>query len=175
MQSVGTRDAGPESRNLPGRPDIVLPGRRLAIFVHGCFWESHGCDKGRAAKSKLHYWCPKPLSGFEHAGFDVVAVVEVDLVHCAVHKFNFPECTVIPRSVVGLSAAKIRLAAASATAHQLRVRRSALAGPSMIGQRLLTICATAWCWHSLRIVASWTRDLGQVQRLFQLKTLSRSE
>lgn len=27
--------------DLPGRPDIVLPGRRTAIFVHGCFWHRH--------------------------------------------------------------------------------------------------------------------------------------
>lgn len=76
MQSVGTKDTGPEwivrrwlhshgyryrlhPKTLPGRPDIVLPGRRLAIFVHGCFWHSHGCDKGRAPKSKLDYWGPK--------------------------------------------------------------------------------------------------------------------
>jgi DNA (cytosine-5)-methyltransferase 1 len=49
--------------------------------------------------------------GFEQAGFDVVAAVEVDPVHCAVHKFNFPNTAVIARSVVGLSASEIRLAA----------------------------------------------------------------
>ncbi|QIL70700.1 DNA cytosine methyltransferase [Diaphorobacter sp. HDW4B] len=49
--------------------------------------------------------------GFEQAGFDVAAAVEVDPIHCAVHEFNFPQCAVIPRSVVGLSAAEIRLAA----------------------------------------------------------------
>lgn len=46
--------------------------------------------------------------GFEQAGFDIVAAVEVDPVHCAVHKFNFPNTTIIPRSVIGLSAAEIR-------------------------------------------------------------------
>ncbi|KQM96377.1 hypothetical protein ASE77_18785 [Sphingomonas sp. Leaf226] len=76
MQAVKTKDTGPEwvvrrflhsrgyryrlhPKNLPGRPDIVLPGRRLAIFVHGCFWHSHDCPKGRAPKSKLDYWGPK--------------------------------------------------------------------------------------------------------------------
>ncbi len=49
--------------------------------------------------------------GFEQAGFDVVAAVEIDPVHCATHKFNFPQTAVIPRSVVGLRAADIRLAA----------------------------------------------------------------
>lgn len=49
--------------------------------------------------------------GFEQAGFDVVAAVEIDPVHSAIHKYNFPECAVIPRSVTGLSAAAIRKAA----------------------------------------------------------------
>lgn len=49
--------------------------------------------------------------GFEQAGFDVVAAVEIDPVHAAAHKFNFPDCAVIPQSVVGLTGAKIREAA----------------------------------------------------------------
>lgn len=46
--------------------------------------------------------------GFEQAGFDVAAAVEIDPVHCAVHAFNFPDTPVIPRSVVGLKAAEVR-------------------------------------------------------------------
>ena len=49
--------------------------------------------------------------GFEQAGFDVVAAVEIDPIHAAIHKFNFPDCAVIPRSIVGLTGAKIRKAA----------------------------------------------------------------
>lgn len=46
-------------RGLPGRPDLVFPARRKAVFVHGCFWHGHGCDKGRLPKSRLDYWGPK--------------------------------------------------------------------------------------------------------------------
>jgi len=46
--------------------------------------------------------------GFEQAGFDIAAAVEIDPVHCAVHKFNFPNTPVIARSVEGLSGAEIR-------------------------------------------------------------------
>lgn len=47
-------------RDLPGSPDVVLPGRHLAIFVHGCFWHGHdGCSKGGLPKSRLEYWGPK--------------------------------------------------------------------------------------------------------------------
>jgi DNA (cytosine-5)-methyltransferase 1 len=49
--------------------------------------------------------------GFEQAGFDVAAAVEYDPIHAAVHKFNFPECAVLARSVSGLKANEIRKAA----------------------------------------------------------------
>lgn len=49
--------------------------------------------------------------GFEQAGFDVVAAVEIDPIHSAIHKFNFPHCAVLPRSVRELSGAQIRVAA----------------------------------------------------------------
>jgi DNA (cytosine-5)-methyltransferase 1 len=46
--------------------------------------------------------------GFEQAGFDVVAAVEIDPIHCAVHEFNFPRCTVFPQSVADLTGGEIR-------------------------------------------------------------------
>jgi DNA mismatch endonuclease (patch repair protein) len=46
-------------KDLPGTPDIVFPGRRLALFVHGCFWHGHGCRIGKLPKSRLDYWQPK--------------------------------------------------------------------------------------------------------------------
>ena len=46
-------------KGLPGRPDIVMPRRMIAIFVHGCFWHSHSCKKGGPPKSGLDYWLPK--------------------------------------------------------------------------------------------------------------------
>ena len=46
--------------------------------------------------------------GFEQAGFDVVAAVEIDPVHAAVHKFNFPSCSVLAKSVTEVSGAEIR-------------------------------------------------------------------
>jgi DNA mismatch endonuclease (patch repair protein) len=47
-------------KDLPGSPDIVLPGRRLAIFVHGCFWHGHDCARGaRVPKANRDYWTAK--------------------------------------------------------------------------------------------------------------------
>jgi len=47
------------SKDLPGKPDLVFPGRKKVIFVHGCFWHYHGCKKGQLPKSRLDYWLPK--------------------------------------------------------------------------------------------------------------------
>lgn len=46
-------------KDLPGTPDLVFPARRVALFVHGCFWHGHGCRIGRLPKSRLDYWAPK--------------------------------------------------------------------------------------------------------------------
>jgi DNA mismatch endonuclease (patch repair protein) len=46
--------------DLPGKPDLVFPGRRKLIFVHGCFWHGHDCARGaRAPKNNADYWQAK--------------------------------------------------------------------------------------------------------------------
>lgn len=45
---------------LPGRPDVVMKGRRTVIFVHGCFWHGHDCPRGsRQPKANADYWIAK--------------------------------------------------------------------------------------------------------------------
>lgn len=45
---------------LPGRPDVVMKGRRIALFVHGCFWHGHDCARGaRRPKANADYWPAK--------------------------------------------------------------------------------------------------------------------
>lgn len=47
-------------KDLPGSPDVVMPGRRLAFFVHGCFWHGHDCPRGaRVPKANRDYWLAK--------------------------------------------------------------------------------------------------------------------
>lgn len=76
--------------------------------------------------------------GFEQAGFDVAAAVEIDPVHCAVHKFNFPQTAVIPRSVERLTGREIRLAAGLGTRTVDCVFGGApCQGFSLIGHRVL--------------------------------------
>lgn len=76
MTSVKSENTGPEIRirkmlhalgyryrlhrkDLPGSPDIVFPGKRKAIFVHGCFWHGHDCRWGKLPKSNIEYWRSK--------------------------------------------------------------------------------------------------------------------
>lgn len=74
MRKVRQKDTAPEIRvrgslhsigyryrlhcaDLPGKPDIVFPGRRKAIFVNGCFWHQHpGCSKATTPKTRTDWW-----------------------------------------------------------------------------------------------------------------------
>ena len=46
-------------KDLPGRPDIVLPKYRAVILIHGCFWHGHECKIASKPKSNTGYWLPK--------------------------------------------------------------------------------------------------------------------
>lgn len=77
MASIGPANTAPEvavrrylhaaglrfrlhDKRLPGRPDIVLPGHRIAIFVHGCFWHRHpGCRYATTPASNVTFWQDK--------------------------------------------------------------------------------------------------------------------
>lgn len=47
------------SRNLPGKPDLVMASQRKVILVHGCFWHGHDCEAGKLPKSNRSYWKTK--------------------------------------------------------------------------------------------------------------------
>lgn len=107
MRRVRGRDTGPEKtvrrlltglgaryrlhrKDLPGKPDIVMSGRRLAVFVHGCFWHGHDCARGaRVPKQNRDYWLGKvgrnrerdvaSRAALEAAGWRVEVVWECDL------------------------------------------------------------------------------------------------
>ncbi len=104
MRRVKSRDTGPElavrrilraarigyrlgGAGLPGRPDLVMKGRRVAVFVHGCFWHGHDCARGsRKPKANAAYWEAKidrnrardtaSRAALEAAGWRVVTVWE---------------------------------------------------------------------------------------------------
>lgn len=92
--------------------------------------------------------------GFEQAGFDIAAAVEIDPVHCAVHEFNFPETKVIPHSVEGLSARRIRdLAGIDNREVDCVFGGAPCQGFSLIGHRALDDSRNSLVRDFVRIVA----------------------
>lgn len=77
MAGIRTKDTAPElvvrriahrmglrfrlhRKDLPGRPDLVLPKHGLVVFVHGCFWHNHGgCPFAHVPKSRVEFWTQK--------------------------------------------------------------------------------------------------------------------
>ena len=77
-------------RDLPGRPDIVLPLHRAVILVHGCFWHQHpGCSKATVPKTNSESWETKlnrnvgrdkeNIAALRKAGWKVATVWECEL------------------------------------------------------------------------------------------------
>jgi DNA (cytosine-5)-methyltransferase 1 len=92
--------------------------------------------------------------GFEQAGFDVKAAVEIDPIHCAVHKFNFPETAVIPKSVAEVTGRSIR----ATTGIGRAAVDCVFGGPpcqgfSLIGQRILDDPRNNLVRHFVRLVS----------------------
>jgi DNA mismatch endonuclease (patch repair protein) len=107
MARVRGRDTGPEmalrralwseglryrlhARDLPGRPDLVFRSKRLAVFVHGCFWHRHDCPAGsREPKTNRAFWRSKfeanvardanDRDALKASGWSVLAVWECEL------------------------------------------------------------------------------------------------
>lgn len=109
MAGIRGKDTGPEllvrralhslgyrfrlhRKDLPGRPDIVLPKWRTAILVHGCFWHGHtdaACGLARMPKSRVGFWGSKIASnqnrdrraveGLQALGWRVVVIWECEL------------------------------------------------------------------------------------------------
>ena len=92
--------------------------------------------------------------GFEQAGFDIAAAVEIDPVHCAVHKYNFPHTTVIPRPIQEISGSQIVEAAGIGNRSVDCVFGGApCQGFSLIGQRVLDDPRNRLVREFVRIVA----------------------
>jgi len=78
------------AKELPGKPDIVLPKYRVAIFLHGCFWHRHpGCRNATMPSTRTEFWAAKfdgnvkrdarNTATLEEAGWTVLTVWECDL------------------------------------------------------------------------------------------------
>lgn len=106
MQNVKTKNTAPEiklrsllhkngfrfrvnRKDLPGKPDIVLPKYRAVIFVHGCFWHGHDCPCGQRPQTNADFWNQKidrnvirdksDVSLLESLGWRVLIVWECEI------------------------------------------------------------------------------------------------
>jgi len=90
------------AKGLPGCPDIIFPGRKVAIFVHGCFWHQHpGCKRARIPIANGDYWRKKLQKNFdrdnlvrvslEDAGWVVLTAWECEL-RCPGFLPNLAKC-----------------------------------------------------------------------------------
>ena len=66
------------SKNLPGKPDIVLPKYKTVIFVHGCFWHGHeNCKYFVVPKTRTEWWIKKIASNKRLEGDRTLAVKQI--------------------------------------------------------------------------------------------------
>ncbi|SFB58795.1 DNA cytosine methyltransferase [Azotobacter beijerinckii] len=92
--------------------------------------------------------------GFEQAGFDIAAAVEIDPIHCATHEYNFPKCRTICASVTDIGGADIRrLAGLGDRDIDVVFGGAPCQGFSMIGKRALDDPRNQLVFHYVRIVA----------------------
>ncbi len=77
------------SKDLPGKPDIVLPRHKKVVFVHGCFWHQHeGCPHAARPTSNTEYWNKKldrnvirdreSVQKLEYLGWNVLVIWECE-------------------------------------------------------------------------------------------------
>lgn len=65
-------------RKLPGRPDLVFAGRKVAVFVHGCFWHRHeGCPYFRLPKTRTEFWDAKLQRNSERDLAAIRAIIDL--------------------------------------------------------------------------------------------------
>lgn len=62
--------------DLPGKPDLIFPRFRLAVFVHGCFWHWHGCKRSRMPEANNAYWTRKIARNVERDKRNLAALGE---------------------------------------------------------------------------------------------------
>lgn len=66
-------------KKLPGKPDIVFPKYKTAIFVHGCFWHGHdvGCIDSHIPKTNTDYWTEKITKNKERDKNNVIQILSM--------------------------------------------------------------------------------------------------
>ncbi len=117
MRAVKSRDTGPERvvrkllreialgyrlhrADLPGRPDIAYGARKLAIFVHGCFWHGHDCARGaRSPKDNAGYWSEKIARNRARDARNLAALAALGWRTLVIHECALKDATGLRRTL----------------------------------------------------------------------------
>jgi len=83
-------------KNLPGKPDIVLPKFKVVVFVHGCFWHGHSCKRGKLPQTNKEFWenkinknihrDNKNISELEKNGWKVIIIWQCEIQNKKIEK-----------------------------------------------------------------------------------------
>lgn len=84
-------------KDLPGKPDIVLPRHRKIILIQGCFWHGHNCRLASKPKSNKAYWGPKILANQARDARNLEALADLgwsvlELWECEIKNSQDVEC-----------------------------------------------------------------------------------
>lgn len=76
-------------KDLPGKPDIVLPKYKTVIFIHGCFWHGHTCKRGALPTTNVEFWETKigenverdkrSIAELEKIGWKVIVIWQCEI------------------------------------------------------------------------------------------------
>jgi DNA mismatch endonuclease (patch repair protein) len=76
-------------KDLSGKPDIVLPKYKTIIFIHGCFWHGHTCNRGTLPTTNIEFWKTKiggnierdkrDISELEKQGWNVIVIWQCEI------------------------------------------------------------------------------------------------
>lgn len=86
-------------RDLPGKPDIVLPKYRAVIFVHGCFWHRHGCQFTTIPESNREFWLTKFSKNISRDKRNIAALLEQSWRVMVIWECSFRRKNAIPELV----------------------------------------------------------------------------
>lgn len=79
-------------KDLPGKPDLVLPRHKKVIFVHGCYWHLHNCKYGRVApKTNAKFWKDKREGNKERDRKNIAALKKLGWGVLVIWECQIPE------------------------------------------------------------------------------------
>lgn len=83
-------------KRYPGKPDIILPKYKTAVYINGCFWHMHDCKNFVWPKSNTEYWTNKLINNknrdkkyhdqMKEKGWKVIVVWECEINECRLNR-----------------------------------------------------------------------------------------